>query len=118
MKIKDTQQYAEFLKEINDRIRDAQASALKSVNKQLISLYWDLGKRIVEKQEKEKWGDSVIEKLALDLQRAFPGTKGYSKRNLWNMRDLYISYGSNEKLQTLSAEISWSHNIAILENGN
>lgn len=115
MKIKNTQQYAKFLKEINDRIRDAQVTALKSVNKQLMSLYWDLGKRIVEKQEKEKWGDSVIEKLAIDLQKAFPAIKGFSARNLWRMRDLYVSYGSSEKLTTLSSEISWSHNKAILE---
>lgn len=115
MKIKKVEQYTEFLKEVNDRIREAQSSALKFVNKQLISLYWDLGKRIVEKQEKENWGDSVIERLALDLQKAFPGTKGFSARNLWRMRDLHVSYGSNEKLTTLSSEISWSHNKAILE---
>jgi len=115
MKIEKTQQYAEFLQEINDRIREAQSNALKAVNKQLISLYWDIGKRIVEKQKIDKWGDSVIEGLAFDLQRAFPGMKGFSKRNLWNMRDFYLSYGQSEKLQTLSAQISWSHNVAILE---
>lgn len=114
MKIKGTQQYAEFLQEINDRIREAQISALKSVNKQLIYLYWDIGKRIVEKQDKDKWGDAVIENLAVDLQKAFPGTKGFSARNLWNMRDLYVSYSSNEKLQPLVAEISWTNNIYIL----
>ena len=115
MKIENTQQYAEFLKEINDRIREAQINALKLVNKQLISLYWDIGKRIVEKQKTERWGDSVIEGLAHDLQNAFPGIKGFSARNLWKMRDLYVSYASNEKLSPLVAEISWSHNLAILE---
>lgn len=115
MKIKNVQQYVEFLQEINDRIREAQSSALKSVNKQLISLYWDLGRRIVEKQDNEKWGDAVIEKLALDLKKDFPGTKGFSARNLWRMRDLYVSYSSNEKLPALLAEISWTHNVAILE---
>ncbi len=114
MKIEKTQQYVEFLKEINDRIREAQINALKSVNKQLILLYWDIGKRIVEKQKTEKWGDSVIEGLAYDLQNSFPGIKGFSARNLWNMRDLYVSYASNEKLQPLVAEISWTHNIYIL----
>lgn len=80
-----------------------------------MSLYWDMGKRIVEKQNVEKWGDSVIEKLAHDLQISFPGMKGFSSRNLWRMRDLYLSYRDNEKLPTLLAEISWSHNLAILE---
>ena len=107
MKIESTQQYANFLQEINDRIREAQSNALKFVNKQLIALYWDLGKRIVEKQENEKWGDAVIEGRALDLQKAFPGIKGFSARNLWRIRDLYVSYGHNEKLSPLVAEISW-----------
>lgn len=115
MKITKTQKYEIFLKEIHDRIRQAQQAALKSVNKQLISLYWDIGKGIVEKQKKEKWGNAVIEKLALDLQNAFPGMKGFSTRSLWRMRDLYVSYSDIEKLPALLAEISWTHNIAILE---
>lgn len=114
MKIEKTQQYTEFLKEINDRIRDAQSNALKSVNKELMSLYWDIGKRIVEKQSNEKWGDSIIEGLAVDLQNAFPGMKGFSARNLWRMRDMYVSYSSNEKLSPLVTEISWTHNAYIL----
>lgn len=115
MKIKTTQQYTEFLKEIKDHIREAQNSALKTVNKQLISLYWAIGKRIVEKQKNEKWGNSVIEELAHDLQNSFPGIKGFSARNLWKMRDLYVSYSDNEKLPALLAEISWTNNITILE---
>jgi predicted nuclease of restriction endonuclease-like (RecB) superfamily len=115
MKLEGTQQYAAFLQEIKSRIYEAQSNALKSVNKQLVALYWDIGRQIVEKQKNEKWGDSVIEKLAIDLQHGFPGIKGFSARNLWKMRDLYLSHSDNEKLQTLLAEISWSHNIAILE---
>jgi len=115
MKIEKTQHYAEFLKEINSRIREAQIDALKSVNTKLIHIYWEIGKGIVEKQKNEKWGDSVIEGLAHDLQMEFPGIKGFSKRNLWNMRDFYLSYEQNEKMQTVSAQISWSHNIAILD---
>lgn len=56
----------------------------------------------------------LYERLATDLRNLFPKTKGFSSRNLWIMRDLYISYRDHEKLQTLSAEISWSHNVAIL----
>ncbi len=114
MKIEKIDGYGKFLSEIKDRIQEAQVSALKAVNRQLVSLYWNLGKEIVEKQTQESWGDSVIEKLAIDLQNAFPGIKGFSKRNLWNMRDLYVSYSTNEKLQPLVAEISWTHNIYIL----
>ncbi len=115
MKIEKTQVYTDFLQEIHNRVREAQSNALKAVNKQLISLYWDIGKRIVEKQRDEKWGDGVIEKLALDLQSAFPGIKGFSARNLWKMRDLYVSYSVNAKLQPLVAEIGWTHNTYILE---
>lgn len=114
MKIEKTDGYKEFLSEIKDRIQEAQVNALKVINKQLVSLYWNLGKEIVAKQTQESWGNSVIENLALDLQKAFPGIKGFSKRNLWNMRDLYVSYSANEKLQPLVAEISWTHNIYIL----
>ncbi len=115
MKVMKVQGYAEFLKDIKNRIREAQISALKSVNKALVLLYWDIGKSIVEKQNQEKWGNSVIEGLAKDLQNDFPGIKGFSARNLWLMRDFYDSYRDNEKMQTLSAEISWSHNTAILQ---
>src|ERR1700722_20045103 len=115
MDIKQSHSYTEFLQEINSRIRQAQEIALRSVNKEMILLYWDIGRRIVDKQKGDGWGNSIIENLALDLQRAFPGMKGFSSRNLRYMRDFYVSYSDNEKLQTLSAEISWSHNIAILE---
>ena len=114
MKIAKTKNYTEFLKEIHDRIREGQVKALKAVNKELALLYWDIGKNIVEKQKTEKWGDSVIEGLAEDLQQAFPGIKGFSTRNLWKMRDFYVSYADSEKLPPLVAEISWTHNITIL----
>lgn len=114
MKMSKTKKYADFLQEIHDRIRQAQINALKVVNKELVLLYWDIGKRIVEKQKAEKWGDSVIEGLADDLQKALPGVKGFSARNLWNMRDLYVSYADSEKLQPLVAEISWTNNVFIL----
>jgi len=114
MKIVKTDGYAEFLNELKNRIGEAQTSALRSVNKELIMLYWYVGKRIVEKQKNDSWGDSVIEGLSKDLQNAFPGIKGFSARNLWRMRDLYVAYGTNEKLSPLVAEISWTHNTYIL----
>ena len=91
MKIEKTDGYGDFLSEIKDRIQEAHVNALKAVNKQLVSLYWNLGKEIVAKQTQESWGDSVIENLAIDLQKALPGMKGFPKRNLWKMRDLYVS---------------------------
>jgi hypothetical protein len=62
---------------------------------------------IVERQEKESWGKAVVERLAADLQKEFPGIQGYSARNIWYMRMFYITYHENTKLQPMVAEISW-----------
>jgi predicted nuclease of restriction endonuclease-like (RecB) superfamily len=107
--------YETFLAEIKERIRQAQYDALKAVNKELIKLYWDIGKMIVEKQKKYGWGKSIVENLARDLQKEFPGMRGLSSRNLWYMRDFYLTYKDKPKLQPLVAEISWTHNIIIME---
>ena len=106
--------YQSFLKDIKERIISAQYEALRAVNKELIALYWDIGKMIVERQEKEGWGKSVVERLSEDLQKEFPGIKGFSVQNLWYMRQFYLTYKGNEKLQPLVGEISWSKNIIIM----
>jgi predicted nuclease of restriction endonuclease-like (RecB) superfamily len=111
----DKNQYHSFLKSIKERILKAQYDALKVVNKELIALYWDLGKMIVEKQEKLGWGKSVVENLAIDLQKEFPGLSGFSYRNLWYMRNFYLTYIGNQKLQPLVAEISWTKNLIIID---
>lgn len=98
--------------EIKERVHQAQYQAMKQVNKTLISLYWEIGKGIVEKQQKHKWGKSVVEKLAEDLQNEFPGMDGLSSRNVWRMRMFYLEY---QKLPPSVAEIGWSHNIIIIE---
>ncbi|HLC71664.1 MAG TPA: PDDEXK nuclease domain-containing protein [Candidatus Nanoarchaeia archaeon] len=107
-------EYASFLQEIKKRISDAQYAALKSVNKELISLYWDLGKGIVEKQHKFGWGKGIVENLSKDLQIEFVGIKGFSPQNLWFMRQFYVHYSEKVKLQPLVREISWVKNIIIL----
>ena len=115
MKLEKNGVYLEFLHEIKSRINDAQTRALKAVNRELVLLYWEMGKRVVEKQRQEQWGDGVIESLACDLQREFPGIKGFSARNIWRMRDLYLSYADHAKLPALLTEIGWTHNLVILE---
>jgi len=69
------------------------------------------GKGIVEKQKEHGWGKSIVEKLAGDLQKEFPGLRGLSSRNIWNMKNFHSSYKDNQKLQPLVAEISWATNI-------
>ena len=106
--------YGQLLGEISQRIRSAQYAALKAVNKELIDLYWDIGKLIVDRQEGETWGKSVVEQLAKDLQAEFSGISGFSARNIWRMRNFYLSYYANEKLSPMVTEISWTHNLLIM----
>jgi len=107
--------YQSFFKDIKERILSAQYEALRAVNKELITLYWDIGKMIVERQEKEGWGKSAVEKLSEDLQKDFTGIKGFSAANLWRMRNFYLTYRGNEKLAPVVREISWTKNIVIME---
>ncbi len=101
-------------KTVISKIKAAQTRAMTAVNRELIEIYREIGKTIHEQQESAGWGESVVELLAKDLHKSFPGMKGFSSRNLWRMKDFYVSYCNNPKLTTLSAEISWSHNVAIL----
>jgi predicted nuclease of restriction endonuclease-like (RecB) superfamily len=106
--------YGTLLKEIKERIRSAQYEALKAVNKELISLYWDIGRMIVERQRDEGWGKSVVERLAVDLQADFPGIQGFSTQNLWYMRQFFLEYSEKPKLQPLVGEISWSKHLVVM----
>ena len=107
--------FTNFVKEIKAKILSSQYEALKAVNKELINLYWEIGKNIVEKQEKFGWGKAVVQNLSNELQKEFIGIKGFSERNLWNMRNFYLEYKDDSKLQTLSAQIGWSHNVTIFQ---
>ncbi len=116
MKIKQQAiQYGKLLQDIKARIRAAQYQALRAVNRELISLYWDIGKMIVERQRGGTWGRSVVARLAGDLQAAFSDLRGYSADNLWRMRKFYLCFQNNEKLAPMVQEISWSKIIVILE---
>lgn len=107
--------YRSFFVEIKEMIFQAQLKALRAVNSELLNLYSDIGKIIVCRQEDLGWGKSVVENLSSDLQKEFPGIKGFSARNLWRMRNFYLEYKDNPKLPPLVAEISWSHNIIVME---
>jgi predicted nuclease of restriction endonuclease-like (RecB) superfamily len=100
--------YLPFLEEIKGKIESARIQAYRRVNKEIIHLYWDIGNKIVEKQEQFGWGKSVVEKLSTDLKKEFPGLGGYSTRNLWEMRRFYLEYRGYEILQRLVAEIPWA----------
>jgi len=84
--------YAAFLEDLKARIRAAQVKAALSVNRELIALYWHVGKSIVERQRMEGWGKSVVERLACDLQAEFPGVEGFSQSNISRMRAFYLAW--------------------------
>lgn len=107
-------EYLNFKNEITARIRSAQYEALKAVNKEMIALYWEVGKRITEQQTALGWGKSVVENLSRDIQKEFPGIKGFGVRNMWDIARFYAEYQFDEILQPLVAEISWSKHVVIL----
>jgi predicted nuclease of restriction endonuclease-like (RecB) superfamily len=96
--------YARFVSEIKGRITTARLSAARAVNHELVSLYWNIGQAIRQKQAVHGWGDGVVERLAGDLKAAFPGTKGFSAVNLWRMRQLHEAYTAPELLSQLVRE--------------
>ena len=105
-----------FIHEVKNQIKSAQYRALQKVNTEQIQLYWNIGKTILERQQQYGWGKGIVEILATELQKEFIGINGFSARNLWYMRNLYEQYYcSTLILQTLVAEIPWTHNILILE---
>jgi predicted nuclease of restriction endonuclease-like (RecB) superfamily len=107
--------YTALLAEVKGRIRSAQYEALKAVNKEMVALYWDIGKLIVERQNREGLDKSVVVRLANDLQNEFPGIGGFSTSNLWRMKGFCEAYADSQKLAPLVREIGWSHNIVIME---
>ena len=97
--------YTTWLGEVKTRIRSARLSAARSVNRELIGLYWDIGRGIVEKQQELGWGKSVVESLSRDLQLEFPSVRGFSPDNLWRMRQLYSEYSGAEFLAQAGEEL-------------
>ncbi|MFO0929629.1 MAG: PDDEXK nuclease domain-containing protein [Gemmataceae bacterium] len=119
--------YAQALDQLKARVRAAQLQASLSVNRELICLYWDIGKQVVERQKAEKWGSAVIDRLGRDLQQAFPGVVGFSRQNLWYMRSFYLAWTEEvmklqqpvgeldgASLPAAVAAIPWGHNIQLL----
>lgn len=103
----------QFIADIKLKVRQAQYEALKAVNVHLISLYWELGKAIAEKQTLG-WGKAIVPTLSKELQGEFPEMTGFSTTNLWYMVQFYNEYHLDENLQPLVGEISWTKHLIIL----
>lgn len=120
--------YKQWLKDLKLRIKQSQLKATIAVNAELLSLYWSLGKDIVEKQANTSWGDRLIEQLSKDLKKEFPQIKGFSERNLWYIKQWYLFYNqhntilqqavaelaTNENIGQLVSQIPWGHNLRII----
>ena len=115
MKNAEIVMYEPLVKEIKELIHNKQYKVLKAINSETINLYWEIGKEIYCQQKEKGWGKSVVKILSQELEKEFPGAKGYSTANLWRMRNFYLTYCNSEKLAPLVREISWSNNILIME---
>jgi predicted nuclease of restriction endonuclease-like (RecB) superfamily len=107
--------YADLLEDLKSRIRSAQIRAAVSVNRELILLYWEIGRQILDRQQTEGWGAKVIDRLAADLRQAFPDMSGFSPRNLKYMRALGEAYPDGQFVQQLVAQMPWGHHVRLLD---
>ena len=107
--------YSKLLGDLKQRIQAAQLRASLAVNRELVFLYWQIGRDILARQERESWGAKVIDRLAGDLKAAFPEMKGFSPRNLKYMRAFAEAWPEEAIVQQLVAQIPWGHNVRILD---
>lgn len=108
----NSNEYLEIVESIRGEIRGAQYKAAVSVNRELVMLYYNIGRVI---NEHKSWGNKFIDNLAADIKISFPNTTGYSVRNLKYMAKFAATYPDEEFVQTVSAQIPWSHNVALLD---
>lgn len=94
-------------------IKQSRANAIKTVNTELIGLYWNIGAYIARKLAQSEWGNGVVFELAKYIRQNEPDIKGFSDKNLWRMKQFYETYKDFPKLSTVLREISWSHNLTI-----
>lgn len=106
--------YKLFIQEIKSRVKHAQVKAAVSVNTELMHLYWDMGKDIIEKQKLTTWGDGFLDQLSKDLQKEFPDMKGFSLRNLKYIRQWVQFWEVSTIGQQAVAQIPWGHNLLIM----
>lgn len=110
--------YTDWLDDLKGRIHTAQQRATLAVNRELVLLYWQIGRDILARQASQGWGAKVIERLALDLRAAFPEMKGFSLRNLKYMRAFAEAWPDAEFVQQAVAQLPWGHNLVLLDRLN
>jgi predicted nuclease of restriction endonuclease-like (RecB) superfamily len=103
------------LRELKERIHTAQQRATLAVNRELVLLYWQIGRDILDRQAEQGWGTKVIERLAHDLRTAFPDMKGFSRTNLMYMRAFAGSWQDESIVQQVAGQLPWGHNMVLLD---
>lgn len=93
-------EFKNWIEELKSKIHVARRKAAYSVNSQLLEMYWEIGKDILEKQEKTKWGSKFIEQIAVELKHEFPEIKGFSRRNIYAIRQWYRFYSAKYQSKT------------------
>jgi predicted nuclease of restriction endonuclease-like (RecB) superfamily len=106
--------YTDWLRDLKTRIHSAQQCAALAVNRELVSLYWQIGRDILARQASQGWGAKVIERLAHDLRTAFPEMKGFSRANLMYMRAFAEAWPDAEIVQHAVGQLPWGHNLVLL----
>lgn len=107
--------YADWLTDLKGRIHTAQQRATLAVNREMVQLYWQIGRDILDRQAAQGWGAKVIDRLAADLSTAFPAMKGFSPRNLKYMRAFAEAWPDAEFVQGVLAQLPWYHQLALLD---
>jgi predicted nuclease of restriction endonuclease-like (RecB) superfamily len=107
--------YQALLEELKNRIHSAQLRAAFAVNRELLLLYWSIGRDILGRQQTEGWGTKVIDRLAKDLQTEFPGVEGFSPRSLKYMRAFAEAWPEEPIVQQLAAQLPWGHHMVLLD---
>ena len=108
-------EYAATLTALKERIHAGRMRAALAVNREVIDLYWYIGKTIAERQQAEGWGNSVVERLAADLRDTFPDMKGFSRANLMYMRAFAEAWPDAEIVQQAVGQLPWGHNLPGIE---
>jgi predicted nuclease of restriction endonuclease-like (RecB) superfamily len=107
--------YGQVLQDIKARVRESQATAATVVNRELIALYLQIGRLLSTQAGAAEWGDKVVERLATDLRLAFPSMSGFSRRNLFYMRQVYEAWAdAEESVRQAVGQIPWGHHLVLL----
>ena len=107
--------YGPFLEDLKERIRSAQVRAAVAVNSELVTLYWNIGRRILVAQQAQGWGTKVVERLAADLRSEFPDMKGFSPTNLRYMRSFAEAWTNEQIFQQPVGKLPWGHNVVLID---